>query len=466
MKARYRKTYYAVSLLISDIFMAMAALRSAFWLLFESGLLRISHGRPDYAMYAQAFGLVIVLLVASHRAYGLYVEERISYLSEEARLLFKAGTVTFALLLAISFFYRGFSFSRSYLPVAWAMTLLFVFTARILLGYLYMVYRRRHVKFKEILVIGANHECVRFAMDQKRKPRRCSKVVGILDDRYMGPVAYKGIPVLGRVGDLDGILSSHQNINEVVVTDGNLPHETIIRLMMISDKHLASFRWASDVFGMLAARVNMETEAGMTLLSLKESPLLEWENRILKRFFDALLSASGLLVLSPVLLALAAAVKLTSRGTCFYRQERVGEDGKRFKIVKFRTMRRDAEADSGPVWARKDDDRRTLIGKLLRRTNLDELPQLWNVLKGDMSLVGPRPERPHFVGRFKEGIPRYMARHKIKSGITGWAQVNGLRGDTSIEERTKYDLYYIENWSVFLDIKILLKTLLAFKNAY
>jgi len=170
--------------------------------------------------------------------------------------------------------------------------------------------------------------------------------------------------------------------------------------------------------------------------------------------------------LCPILILAALAVKLTDGGDIFYRQERVGQDGKNFTLFKFRTMRSDAEQNTGPVWAKKQDDRCTAVGGFLRRFNLDELPQLWNVVRGDMSLVGPRPERPHFVNQFRSEIPRYMTRHKIKSGITGWAQVNGLRGNTSLQERIKYDLYYAENWSLLFDLEILFMTLFAFKNAY
>ena len=187
---------------------------------------------------------------------------------------------------------------------------------------------------------------------------------------------------------------------------------------------------------------------------------------MVKRTFDLTISVFLLTLLTPLLLLIAVAIKLNDSDPIFYKQERVGQDEKHFNLYKFRTMRVNAETHTGPVWARPEDKRITRIGLFLRRTNLDELPQLWNVLLGNMSLVGPRPERPHFVKQFRDQIPRYMARHKIKSGLTGWAQIQGLRGDTSLEERIKYDLYYIENWTLMMDIEILLATPFAFKNAY
>jgi exopolysaccharide biosynthesis polyprenyl glycosylphosphotransferase len=229
---------------------------------------------------------------------------------------------------------------------------------------------------------------------------------------------------------------------------------------------MVEFRLVADLLGMVTSSVDMRSIDGVPLLGLKESPLNESHSRFLKRLLDIMFSFAGIIALSPFLLLIACAVKLTSPGPVFYLQKRVGEDGRRFAIIKFRTMVDKAEKGVGRVWAKKDDPRRTSVGGFLRKFNLDELPQIFNVLKGEMSLVGPRPERPHFVGKFKEDIPRYMARHKIRSGMTGWAQVNGLRGNTSIEERTKYDLYYVENWSLAFDLKILFMSLFALKNAY
>ncbi|MBX7246246.1 MAG: exopolysaccharide biosynthesis polyprenyl glycosylphosphotransferase [Candidatus Sumerlaeaceae bacterium] len=203
----------------------------------------------------------------------------------------------------------------------------------------------------------------------------------------------------------------------------------------------------------------------MRLFGLKDSPLQVW-NIVFKRLLDVIVSLLVLILLSPILLLIALLVKVTSPGPVLYKQKRVGLDGRRFNIFKFRSMRLDAERDTGPVWASEDDERATAFGRFLRRNNLDELPQFLNVLRGDMSLVGPRPERPEFVKQFREEVPRYMGRHRVKSGMTGWAQINGLRGNTSIDERIKYDLYYIENWSFWLDLKIMLLTFFARENAY
>jgi len=205
-------------------------------------------------------------------------------------------------------------------------------------------------------------------------------------------------------------------------------------------------------------RGGIEDFEGVPIIHLRESPLFGW-NGVLKRGLDLVVGGVALVVLSPVLMIVASAVKLTSPGPTLLRQERMGLDGRAFSMLKFRTMRSDAEAESGPVWATPDDDRRTRVGAVLRRFSLDELPQLFNVLRGDMSLVGPRPERPVFVETFRHRIPGYMLRHKVKAGMTGWAQINGWRGNTSLEKRIEYDLYYIERWSLGFDLAILLKTI-------
>jgi len=466
MKVRYRQTSYAVSLLIGDIFMILTALRFSFWLKFDSGLFPSLMGSPNFQGYAQTFGLVVVMMVFFFRIYGLYMEDKIVSFMQELSLVVKAVSVTILLLLGLSFFYRDFSFSRGYIVTAWGNIVCFVFLFRLFQGFLYMSYRQANNKYKEVLMIGANRISATCAIRYLREPRLCTRAVGVLDDCLPKGSIYKRMSVKGKIGDLESVLQASPQINEVMMSAKHLSNDEILKVMGLCEKHLVSFKWFPDMLGLMATQMQIRHEFGHPLLSAKESPLTEWENRLIKRCMDILLSLAALVVLLPVFALIALLVKRGSRGPLFYGQERVGEDGRVFTLFKFRTMVENAEVATGPVWARPDDIRRTRFGKFLRRANLDELPQLWNVIRGDMSLVGPRPERPHFVGQFKEDIPRYMGRHEIKSGITGWAQVNGFRGDTSIEERTQYDLFYVENWSIFLDLKILLKTIFAFRNAY
>jgi Undecaprenyl-phosphate glucose phosphotransferase len=263
------------------------------------------------------------------------------------------------------------------------------------------------------------------------------------------------------------VLDAH-TVDHVILA---LAHEDYGRLAGLLDAvgdEPVTIHVVPDLLRFASLRGGIEQFEGMPFIHLRESPLYGW-NRLAKRVFDFLFSATVLAVIWPVLLLLATAVKVSSRGPVFYRQERMGLDGRRFEMLKFRTMDADAEVRTGPVWARPSDQRRTGLGAFLRRLSLDELPQFWNVLRGDMSVVGPRPERPVFVERFRQTVPGYMLRHKVKSGITGWAQVNGLRGNTSLEKRIQYDIEYIERWSVWLDFKIIAMTVvrvLVDRNAY
>jgi Undecaprenyl-phosphate glucose phosphotransferase len=264
-----------------------------------------------------------------------------------------------------------------------------------------------------------------------------------------------GAPVLGSAIDLPDLIDNRQ-IDEVIIALPEASHTEILDLISKCSRASLSIKVFPDVFQIIANQVTIDDLGGLPLLSIRDVRLRGWRVTV-KRLVDLLITSSLLVILSPFMFLVGLLIKIESPGSVFYAQERMGLDAHPFLMIKFRSMRRDAEAN-GPGWTTPDDPRRTRLGRLLRRLNVDELPQLINVLLGDMSLVGPRPERPIYVEQFKRTIPRYMERHNEKSGLTGWAQVNGLRGDTSIEERTKYDLWYIENWSLLLDFKILIRT--------
>jgi len=290
------------------------------------------------------------------------------------------------------------------------------------------------------------------------------RVVGLLSDKRDVPA--RDVQWLGGIDEIGSVLK-RRPIDIVFIA---LPHNDASRvtevLNHIGDEPIA-IHFVPDVFAVSALaslRGGIEEFENIPFIHLRESPRYGWD-LVLKRAIDLAGSAVGLLLFGPLMLAIAAAIKLTSPGPILYRQERMGLDGRRFHMLKFRTMRADAEAATGPVWASPDDPRRTRLGVFLRSYSFDELPQLWNVWKGEMSLVGPRPERPRFVENFRREMPAYMLRHKVKAGITGWAQINGLRGNTSIEERIKYDLEYINRWSIGFDLEILVQTLwLGFRN--
>jgi Undecaprenyl-phosphate glucose phosphotransferase len=291
----------------------------------------------------------------------------------------------------------------------------------------------------------------------QHNPQLGYRVVGMVDNGKSDRTFYpKNIPALGTLVDIPWLIERHK-IDEVIIGLPESNHQELVSIISLCEREKVGIRVFPDVFQMLASEVNIGDLGGLPLLTIRDVALQGWK-LTLKRGLDLAASGVGLVLFSPIMLFTALLIKLESSGPVFYTQERMGLDARPFKIIKFRSMRQDAE-QSGPGWTTADDPRRTRLGAMLRRFNIDELPQFVNVLVGDMSLVGPRPERPVYVEQFRQSIPRYMDRHREKAGLTGWAQVNGLRGDTSIVERTKYDLWYIENWSIWLDIKIILRTI-------
>ena len=282
-------------------------------------------------------------------------------------------------------------------------------------------------------------------------------MVGFLDDDPgKAGGEFFGVPVLGNLRDLDGVLTN-QNIDQVYIALPLEAHKKMMRVLRTIGQACVDVRLVPDILQYATLKATIEDLDGTPVINLSQVPLQGWSS-LVKRCMDIGIATAAMLVLLPLFPLVALGIWFEDKGSIFYRQERMGLDGRSFMMLKFRSMRVHAEASSGPVWAIKDDPRRTYLGSFLRRWSLDELPQLWNVLKGEMSIIGPRPERPAFVHEFKHRIPQYMLRHRVKSGITGWAQVHGWRGNTSIRKRIQYDLYYIENWSLKLDCKILWMT--------
>jgi exopolysaccharide biosynthesis polyprenyl glycosylphosphotransferase len=355
--------------------------------------------------------------------------------------------------------------TRGMILYSWALTIAFVAVGRIITARLQRLLHRRHPDL--LLVVGTGEVARMILQKTQQTPQLGYKVVGFVDGQNGGGEIL-GVPVLGARSDLVRIVRE-QGVHEVVIALPQASHEELLDLISTCEELRATVRIFPDLFQIIASDMSIGDLGGLPLLTVRDVALRGWK-LTMKRGMDIVGSAAGLVALSPFLLFTALLIKLESRGPVFYTQVRVGLDGNPFPMLKFRSMRVDAEDNTGPVWAKRDDPRRTRLGVILRRTSIDELPQFINVLLGDMSLVGPRPERPVFVEQFKQVVPRYMERHKEKAGLTGWAQVNGLRGDTSIVERTKYDLYYIENWSLLFDLKIILRTILnQFKgdrNAY
>ena len=452
-------------LIAGDVLAISAGFIFSYWLRFNSGIFKVFYGIPDIGAYMKILPVLTVVFIFLMRSEKLYsIKTRLSIV-DEFFLIVRADTLALLIFMAVTFVYRQYSFSRGMLLISWLVLLIFIGFWRFVMNRVRLVSRSRSERTRRLLLVGDGPMVGRLVRHISGDSHWNYDVVGVLRVDSDENKQCEGVPVLGKIKDFS-VVAGAKDIDEIIMTELEVPRNTMIEIMLECEKKMIEFRLVADILGMMTSQVDMRTIDGVPLLGLKESPLAEGYNRFIKRAFDMISSMCGLIVLSPVFLIVGILVKTTSPGPLFYLQKRIGEDGERFAMIKFRTMIDNAEKGIGRVWAQKDDPRRTAIGAILRRSNLDELPQLVNVLKGEMSLVGPRPERPHFVGKFKESIPRYMARHKIRSGMTGWAQVNGLRGNTSIEERTKYDIHYIENWSLAFDLKILFMSIFALKNAY
>ena len=318
---------------------------------------------------------------------------------------------------------------------------------------------RAGLGLKRVLVAGTG-DLARHVADRLLEHAEFGyQLIGFVDDSAStDTLGYRGLPLFGSLDDTEETIQ-REHIDQLYVALPLEQHVKMIRLIEVANRECIDIKVVPDLLQFIALRARLEELDGVPIININDIPL-QGLNGAVKRAIDITVSLSALAVLAVPFAVIAAAIRLTSAGSVFYRQERMGLDRRPFMVLKFRSMHEDAERDTGPVWTREDDPRRTPVGAFLRRSNLDELPQLWNVLRGEMSLVGPRPERPFFVEQFKDRVPQYMLRHKVKSGMTGWAQVNGWRGNTSIEKRIEYDLYYIENWSVALDFKILWLTVI------
>ena len=376
--------------------------------------------------------------------------------------------VVFALLSYLYSYSQGlaplfqvtFKISHGFLALYFVVV---VFMISFLRNQIYFYMKRRYSKginLQNVLIVGAGEMGKAVAQKLQQYRDLGFRVRGFLDDgKSLGEKVDVdgGVEVLGRIDDLGSILQKGE-VGEVFVALDLSNYAKILETLKVASKYVVNVRLIPDLFHLLTLKANIQDLDGFPVISI-DDVALQGIKSIVKRIFDFMVAAVGLIVAAPLFLIISILIKLTSQGPIFYVQERMGLDGRRFQMLKFRTMVCDAEKETGPVMSRPADPRMTRVGRILRKFSLDELPQLVNVLKGEMSLIGPRPERPNFVVDFAEKIPNYMLRHKVKSGITGWAQVHGLRQDTSIEKRIEYDFFYIQNWSLALDLKIIWMTL-------
>jgi Undecaprenyl-phosphate glucose phosphotransferase len=447
---------FVISLVLTDAAMSLLA----FFIAYMIGLwARGSEiGRSDVMLLA-GIQLAATLLVFFFIKF--YHRRHAALLMDEAYRLFGAVSVATLLTIAfVSFVLRDtLQIQRVLLLLAWAVGIVTLTLGRILHGRVQRVLQRRGIGAERVLIIGTGEVGRMIVQKIQHTPGLGYRVVGFVEANFEeaapSAVQVMGLPVFGVVGDLPKIIEGHE-IDEVIIGLPEASHQELVGIVSQCEREKVSIRVFPDVFQIMASEVTISDLGGLPLLTIRDVALRGWK-LTLKRMVDIAFSGIFLLVAAPIMFFTALLVKLDSPGPVFFAQDRMGLDSKPFKMLKFRSMRTDAERN-GPGWTTRDDPRRTRVGAILRKTSVDEFPQFINVLMGDMSVVGPRPEQPAYVEQFRRSIPRYMERHREKAGVTGWAQINGLRGDTSIAERTKYDLWYIENWSLWLDFKIILRT--------
>jgi Undecaprenyl-phosphate glucose phosphotransferase len=454
-----------VCFLISDLFMTAAAWVGAYYLRFETGWIPQRKATPDVALCWQNLPMVVLLAAVAYRLTGQYAIHRLRRFREEVIGVVKGTALLSLLVMATTFYLHDPYESRATMLLFSLLTFLGVLTARRFAWAGVKTLRRRGYNQSLAIIVGTGRVARKTAWALRHASWMGIKNLGFVEDQ---PNRWTGdLNILGTTGDLPRLIQQY-GVEHVWISLPMSRYHDARRVFDILSQTMAEVRLVADIPELSGLTLTTTNLDGLPVIGLRESPHFGL-NIVVKRGMDIVLSLAALILLAPVMLLVAALVKLTSAGPVFYRQKRCGLGGETFKMLKFRSMRVDAEQQTGAVWASKDDPRRTRLGTFLRKTSLDELPQLINVLKGDMSLVGPRPERPVFIEKFRKTIPNYMARHCVKAGITGWAQVHGWRGNTSLRKRVQYDLYYITHWTPLLDLRILWMTVfhgLFHRNAY
>jgi Undecaprenyl-phosphate glucose phosphotransferase len=444
---------------ISDVLILSLAWILSYFLRFQTTLIKPPLlGTPPFVRYIEyLFPLWGVWALVS-KEMNLYRPRRLEHFSKELTGLAKTLSLTFFILMALLYLLKSFEFSRLAFFYFLTISFLGLISARFVLRKTLRMLRRKGYNQRQAIIGGTGELGQKILEKIELCPELGIQILGFLS-RKAEEVGkrVRDIPVIGVYEDVNQILNDSK-IDIFFIALSIDEYGSLPKLIRNLRGHLSDIKVLPGACEFITLKGGVDELDGLPIVSLQNSPLYGW-NKVFKKTFDLIFGALMLVILSPILLLISILVKATSEGPILYRQDRVGMDGRLYRMLKFRTMKMDAEKETGPIWAKEGDPRKTRVGAFLRKISLDELPQLFNVLKGEMSLVGPRPERPNFVEEFKNRIPLYMLRHKIKAGMTGWAQINGWRGNTSLEKRIEHDLYYIQNWSIGFDLRILFMTL-------
>lgn len=458
---------------VIDAVVVIVSYAFAWWLKFSSGFVDREVGVLSFEFYMRALILIVPLYILLYYAFNLYTPKRVQGRRLELSNIILSNTVGLLILMAGFFLALSYSeqlknFSRSMFIYFFLINIVFEEIERLAIRAFLRSIRKNGYNQKHILLVGYSKAAEQYIDRIKQNPQWGYSIRGILDDNIARGTMYKGVKVIGSVGNLPYILPENR-LDEIAITLGLEEYYKLEKIVAECEKSGVHTKFIPDYGNIIPTRPYTEDLLGLPVINIRYVPLSNTFNALIKRLTDIVGSIICIIIFSPVMLVSAILVKATSSGPLIFKQERVGLHNKPFQMYKFRTMYVQTEEEERKGWTQKNDPRVTSVGKFLRKTSLDEFPQLFNVLKGDMSLVGPRPERPQYVEKFREEIPRYMIKHQVRPGMTGWAQVNGYRGDTSIRKRIEHDLYYIENWTLELDMKILFLTVFKGfinKNAY
>lgn len=454
--------------LILDILIVILSYVLAWYLKFKSIFFEGIESKLSFADYMLALVWIVPLFLLLYSAFSLYSPKRVMGRRVEISKIVQANSLGLLLILTILFITKQEHFSRQMAFIFYVVNIFLGVVIRLGIHTILRAMRRQGFNQKHILLIGYSQTAKGYIDRVRANPQWGYTIVGILDDNIVSGKEYKGVKILGRIANLEVILPENR-LDEIAITLGLSEYNKLEHIVAECEKSGVHTKFIPDYMKIIPTKPYTEDLMGLPVINIRYVPLSNTFNSFVKRCIDILGSLVGIILFSPVMLIVAVLIKSTSKGPLIYKQDRVGLHNKPFKMYKFRSMVVQKETEEKKCWTTKGDVRVTPVGKFIRKTSIDELPQFFNILKGDMSLIGPRPERPFFVEKFKEEIPRYMVKHQVRPGLTGWAQVNGYRGDTSIMKRIEYDLYYIENWTLGFDIKILFLTFFkgfVNKNAY
>ncbi|MCK4892720.1 MAG: undecaprenyl-phosphate glucose phosphotransferase [Calditrichia bacterium] len=454
--------------ILTDAFALESAFVFSYYLRFQSPIqyiFPVTKGYPPFEQYFIASLFLTAVYITLYSFEHSYRTRFFSSFVREIPVLLKTCFLGILVAMSVAFLYREFSYSRLTFFFMFINTNIFGLVAR----YVFHRFKRNFLipkgySVQKLILVGSAKTIPYYYSQIQGDKNQFFEILGYFSEKKIDSIE---ISHLGRIQDMSALIKQLSPDALLLTFEASDDHK-VLEILEISEGRNIELFFIPNILNIITSRTSSFEIVGTPVIRLKSVAFSGWQGFI-KRSFDLLLSFIGLLLLSPLLFLISCLIKISSKGTIFYRQKRVGLDGKEFTMFKFRSMIVDAESKTGPIWAKENDPRVTWIGKILRKSSLDELPQLINVLKGEMSLVGPRPERKIFVDEFQQSIPKYAERHRVRSGVTGWAQVNGLRGQSPIEDRTRYDVFYIENWSLWFDIKIILMTIMAIvrgENAY